>query len=172
MSKEIKTLQDALAYELQGMVYGEKKLNHEFHNCRNYVTSAEVRHVIEEYVDNADNVNLKLERIFNYLMVEPIARKNEVINKLIDETQHLLTYTTSPHLKDILMIGCIRNVNAYKAASYQTSYLMATELEMDTPADLIQQILELELNTGKALSCLSIHEFNKINDPTHHSVTT
>ena len=167
MSKEIKTLQDALAYELQGMVYAEKKLKHEFHSCRNYVTSAEVRNVIEEYVDNADNVNMKLDRIFNYLMVEPVARRNEVINKLIDETQHLLTFTTSPHLKDILMIGCIRNVNAYKTASYQTSYLMATELDMDTPADLIQQILELELNTGRSLSCLSIHEFNKINNPTH-----
>ena len=107
MSKEIKTLQDALAYELQGMVYAEKKLKHEFHSCRNYVTSAEVRNIIEEYVDNADNVNMKLDRIFNYLMVEPVARRNEVINKLIDETQHLLTFTTSPHLKDILMIGCI-----------------------------------------------------------------
>ena len=172
MSKEIKTLQDALAYELQGMMYAENKLKHEFHNCRGDVTSVEVGKLIEEYVDDADNVKLKLERIFNYLMVEPIARKNEVINKLIDETQHLLTYTTSPHLKDILMIGCIRNVNAYKTACYQTSYLMASELEMDTPSELIQQILELELNTGKALNSLSIREFNKLNNPTHHPVTT
>jgi hypothetical protein len=85
---------------------------------------------------------------------------------MIDETQHLLTYATSPHLRDILMIGCIKNINAYKTAIYQMSYLIAVELEMDTPADLIQQILEWELSTCKSLAGLSIREFNNIEDMT------
>jgi len=43
---------------------------------------------------------------------------------------------------------------------------MAVELQMDTPADLIQQILEWELNTCKSLGGLSIREFNNIEDLT------
>lgn len=166
MNKTIKTLQDALSYELSGMLYTEDKIRHEFEACSHHITSSSVKKVIRTYIENSENVKLKLERVFNYLMIEPAPRRNEVINKLIDETQHLLTYAGSPHLKDILMIGCIRNINAYKTAAYQTSYLMAIELEMDTPADMIQQILEWEVNTGKALSSLSIHEFNHMEDLT------
>jgi ferritin-like metal-binding protein YciE len=166
MNKSIKTLQDALSYELQGMLYTEEKVSNEFKACSCHITSPEVMNVIQAYIENAENVKLRLERVFNYLMIEPVYRKNEVINKMIEETQHLLTYATSPHLKDILMIGCIKNINAYKTASYQTSYLMAVELEMDTPADLIQQNLEWEVNTGKSLSGLSIREFNKIEELT------
>lgn len=164
MNKTIGTLQDALAFELQGMLYVEDKVSREFKTSKRHITSPEVKNVIEAYIENAENVKLKLDRVFNYLMIEPEIRKNEVINKMIDETQLLLNYTSSPHLKDILMIGCIENINAYKTASYQTSYLMAVELEMDTPADLIQQVLEWEVNTGKLLYGLSIREFNKIED--------
>jgi ferritin-like metal-binding protein YciE len=166
MNKTIKTLQDALSYELQGMLYAEVKVRDEFKACSHHITSPEVKAIIQTYIDNAGNVKLKLDRVFNYLMMEPLPRKNEVVNKMIDETQHLLTYATSPHLRDILMIGCIKNINAYKTAIYQMSYLIAVELEMDTPADLIQQILEWELSTCKSLAGLSIREFNNIEDLT------
>lgn len=166
MKNTIKTLQDALSYHLQGMLYTENKVSDEFLNCRHHISSDGVKKVIQTYLNNAENVKLKLERVFNYLMVEPVARKNEVIDKMIEETQDLLSYASSPHLKDILMIGCIKNINAYKTASYQTSYLLAAELEMDTPADLIQQVLEWEVSTGKSLSGLSIREFNNIENLT------
>ena len=165
MSRTINTLQDALSYQLQGLLYTENIVNEEFKICNHYITSPDVKTVIKNYLDHTDDVKLKLDRIFNYLMLEPFARKNEVINKMIDETQHLLTYTSSSHLKDIMMIGCIKNVNAYKTASYQTSYLMAAELELDTASDLVQQILEWETATGRLLDTLSIREFNKINKP-------
>jgi ferritin-like metal-binding protein YciE len=166
MNKNIGTLQDALSYELQGILYAEDKVSDEFKDCCREITSPEVKAVIQAYIDNADNAKLMLNRVFNYLMIEPAPRKNQVINKMIDETQYLLRHAASRHLKDILMIDCIKNINAYKTASYQTSYLMAVELEMDTPADLIQQVLEWELNIGKSLSGLAIREFNNIEDLT------
>jgi len=165
MTKAIKTLQDALSHQLLGLLYAENKVGEEFNICNHHITSPEVRTVIKNYIGNAENVTLKLNRIFSYLMLEPVARKNAVINKLIEETQYLLTYTTSPHLKDILMIGCMKNINAYKIACYQTCYLMAVELELDTAGDLLQQILEWEIATEKSLRSIAIVEFNKANEP-------
>lgn len=164
MKKTIVTLQDALSYQLQGLRYTEAKVKSEFSICAYQITSSELRHEIQKYTDNADNKILKLERIFNYLMQEPGSRKNEVIVKLMDETHQMLAYTISPHLKDILMVGCIQSINSYKISSYKTSYLIAVELELDTACDLLQQILEWELETAKALNTLSIKEFNKINN--------
>jgi ferritin-like metal-binding protein YciE len=164
--KTINTLQDALAYQLQGMLYAERKVRDEFETCQRQISSEEVSAEIHRYVGNADSNLQKLDRIFNYLMQEPIARKNDVILKMIEETHQLLGYTFSPHLKDILMVGCIQNINAYKSASYKSAYLFAVELEMDTAADLIQQILEWEMETAKVIASLSIHEFNKVNGST------
>jgi ferritin-like metal-binding protein YciE len=165
MRKTIKTLQDALTYQVQGLLYAEQKIGEAFKTCSHHLGSEDVKDALEDYVDNAGNVTIKLDRIFNYLLIEPIARKNEVILTMIEETQFLLTYTAHQHLKDILMIGCIKNINAYKTVNLQNCYLMAVELELDTVADLLQQILEWELAVGKRLASLSIHEFNKLNGP-------
>jgi ferritin-like metal-binding protein YciE len=220
MTKPIKTLQDALTYQLQGLLQAERKIAEAFTRFSDQISSAEVKELVQGYVTNTDNVACKLDRSFNYLMMEPVVRKNEVVNKMIDETEYLLAYTAPPYLKDIVMIGCLENINAYKASAIQTAYLMmepvvrknevvnkiideteyllaytappylkdivmigcleninaykasaiqtaylmAVELELDTVADLLQQILRWEMVTCKELTDLSIHEFNKLND--------
>lgn len=161
MKKAINTLQDALAFQLRGLFYAETKVMEEFNTCRRYLTSPRVTEEISRYIHSSEDKLLKLERIFNYLMQEPVTRKNEVIDRLLGETHHMLTFASTPHLKDILMIGCVQNINAYKISAYKTAYMFAVELELDTPADLLQQILEWELETGRALSIVAVEEFNK-----------
>lgn len=161
MKTIIHTLQDALAFSLQGLLYTEKKVKEEFRSCSHQISSEALKVEIRNYIDTERSKLLKLDRIFNYLMQEPMPRKNEIINRLIDETHQLLSYANTPHLKDILMISCIMNINAYKISSYRTAYLFSIELELDTASDLLQQILEWELETGKSLGNLAIEEFNK-----------
>jgi ferritin-like metal-binding protein YciE len=163
MKNIIHTLQEALAYQLKGLIYAETKVRDEFEICSHQITSPELKAEIQRYVGNRNYKLQKLDRIFNYLMQEPGLRKNEVIARMIEETHYLVSLTSSGHLRDILMVGCIQNINAYKIASYKTVYLYTLELELDTAADLAQQILEWELETSKTLSALSIHEFNKVN---------
>jgi ferritin-like metal-binding protein YciE len=163
MKKTITTLQEALAFQLKGLVYAETKVRDEFENCSPLITSPELKKEIQGYVGNADDKLQKLERIFNYLMQEPAPRKNAVIAGMIAETHQLLDLTSSGHLRDVVMIGCIQNINTFKISSYKTAYLFCLELELDTAADLAQQLLEWELATSKTLASLSIHEFNKLN---------
>lgn len=95
-------------------------------------------------------------------MAEPVPRKNEVVNMMIKETHDLLQRTHAVHLKDILLVSCIRNINAYKKASYKTAHLFMIELELDA-ADLVEKIWEDELQACQTFAALSIHEFNKVN---------
>lgn len=165
MKRTMNTLQETLADQLQGFLYSESKVKSEFQTCKQKITSPELKTEIQLYVGDADNKLQKLERLFNYLMQERAPRKNEVIVEMIEETHRLLSCTPSAHLRNILLVGCIQNINAYKIASYKTAYLFAVELELDTAEDLLQQILESELATSKTLATLSIHEFNKVNSP-------
>ncbi|HEY0769905.1 MAG TPA: DUF892 family protein [Sphingobacteriaceae bacterium] len=166
MKKTINTVRDALAYQLKGLVDAETRVRDEFQNCLVQLTSPEVKLQIQDYVSAADNKLQKLDRVFSYLMEEPAPRKNEVIAKMIAETHHLLTLASPAPLKDVLMAGCVQNINAFKIASYRSAYLFAVELELDPVADLIQQILNWELSTAKRIASLPIHEFNRLNEST------
>jgi ferritin-like metal-binding protein YciE len=161
MKTKIKSMNDALAFLLQGLYYAETKLKEEFPLCSNKVTSTKIRNEIDNYTQSADSKMLKLERIFNYLMKEPLTRQNPAINDLMEETHDMLASTTSTHLRDILTIGCIQSINAYKIANYRSAYMFAVEMELDTATDLLQQILEWETDAHKALASLSIEEFNR-----------
>jgi len=161
MKKHINTLQDTLAFQLQGLYYAEKKVKGEFDRCLPDISSENLKEEMRRYIASAGNKLLKLERIFNYLMQEPESRKNKVVVKLLDDTREMLSLTDSSHLRDILMVSCLQNINAYKISSLKIAYMFTVELELDTASELLQQLLEWELETGKALSALAIEEFNK-----------
>ncbi len=162
MKKTIHTIQDALAFQIQGLISIEKEIDHAIQSCSEYAGSVKVKTVLREYATCAFDKILKLERIFNYLMEEPVFRKNEIFHKHMDETHLLLSCTATAHLKDIMLITCMQSINAQKISSYKRAYLFAAELEMDTASELLQQILEWELETEKVFSVLAIEEFNKI----------
>jgi ferritin-like metal-binding protein YciE len=166
MKTKITSLNDALAFILQGLYFTETKLKEEFPSFCSGVTSRKLQREIENYTGSADSKMLKLERVFNYLMKEPISRKNAAVNELINETHQLLSATTSTHLRDILAVGCLQNINEYKIASYRSAYMFAVELELDTATDLLQQILEWEIDSSQNLSVLEIEEFNKAQQST------
>lgn len=160
MKTTINSLNDALAFLLQGLYATETKLKEEFPSFCIMITSKNIQKKIEDYVASADNKMLKLERIFNYLLKEPLTRSNPAMNELVNETHQLLESTTSGHLRDIVTIGCLQNINAYKIANYRSAYMFAVEMQLDTATDLLQQILEWEMDTYKVLSALAIEEFN------------
>ena len=160
MKTKIKSLHDALAYLMQGLYYAETRVVQDVGSCCSNITSQSLKREIDKYRSSSQNKLLKLERIFNYLMKEPVTRKNEVIDKLLKETSHMLASNEASHLRDQLAVGCIQNINAYKVTTYRTAYMFAVELDLDPVADLIQQILEWETANKKFLAELEIELFN------------
>ena len=163
MKHKIKTLHDALVYELQGLYDAERKLKEYLNKCSTEKMSKELRTQIQRYTDSTDSKLLNLERVFNYLMQEPIIRKNEVINHFLQETHYLLTHTFSRDIRDILMATCIQSINSYKIRCYKTAYLFAIELELETAADLLEQILEWEIEMKEQLMECTTSQLNKSN---------
>ena len=152
MRNRIHTIEDALAFQLQGLYYSEARIVSEF-KVRTYEFGSEsLNNKIKGYTNSASEKTLKIERIFNYLMKEPLSRKNEVIDAMIHEMHLMLRASTDTGLKNTLVISCFQNINAYKISCYKTAYRLAEELAIDSVCDLLQQILELEYQTTEALS--------------------
>lgn len=160
MNTRIDSLVDALGYLMQGLYYAETRLIHDLDSCCSKVTASSLKREIENYISSSNNKVLKVERTLNYLMKEPLARKNDVIDKLLEATRLMLASSDVAHLRDQLAIACIQNINAYKATTYRTAYLFALELELDTVADIIQQILEWETASKKVLAEMANESLN------------
>lgn len=165
--KNIHSVQDALAFMLEGIYYSEVKLKQEFRGCCRKLSSASLIVEIDQYASNCEHNILKLERIFNYLMQEPVLHKNGVVDQMLDNTHQVLSSVKNSYLRDILTIGCVQTINAFKIASYRSAYMLAVELELDTVADLIQQMLEGEAAKTTAISNVFITEFNKYRKATN-----
>ena len=163
MTKNINTLHDAVLYMLRGLWYTETVLKDELNRYEKELTSPEVRSALRQYIENTNESLQRLERIFNHFMVEPVARKNEVVTAMVHETRDLLHCPDKGHIKDILLIGCTQNINTYKKANYKATCLFILEMEMDATADIVQKIWQSEQQTCQTLATLSIHEFNKAN---------
>ena len=165
MKTKINSPNDTLTFLLQGLYFTETKLKEEIPACCSQITSTRIRNEIDHYTGNADYRLQKLQSVFNYLMKEPLSGPNAVVNSLIRETHQLLASTISSHLKDVLSIGCIQNINAYKISGYRSAYMAAVELDLDTVTDILQQILERETETSRIFAEASIEEFNKAEQP-------
>lgn len=167
MKTRIHTIEDTLAFQIQGLIFAERRIKDELENCDYGISSQNLKQQVQRYASSADEKILKFERIFNYLMQEPESRNNTVITRLLDDTREILTYTDSSHLRDILVVSCLQNLNAYKISSLKIAYMFTLELGLDTVADLLQQILEWELETARALSRTAMEEFNKTQEITN-----
>lgn len=152
MRSRIHTIEDALVFQLQGLYYSEARIVSEFKNHSHELGSDFVVEKLKSYSASAAEKTLKIERIFNYLMKEPLSRKNNVIDAMIHETHLMLKTTSEPELRNTLVISYLQNINAYKLSSYKTAYLLADELGIDTVCDLLQQILESEYQATENLA--------------------
>jgi ferritin-like metal-binding protein YciE len=162
MKTIIQSPQEALASQLQGLYYIESKVSDELTYCLDHITSSKIKNAINKYVSQRESKLLNLEHIFDYLMCDPLPHKNEVVMKMLAETYQMLAYKSSLHLKDMLIVSCIQNINSYKISAYRTAYLFAVEIEVDAVIDHLQQILESELEMEKELAVLAIKEFNEM----------
>lgn len=91
MRRAIDSVQNTLAYQLQGLLDAESRIKKELYVCTEEVTSTELKAEIQQYFEEADDKLQKLDRIFSYLMQQPIRRTNE-LDAATDLVQEILEW--------------------------------------------------------------------------------
>ena len=161
MKRNVTTLQQALVFLLQGLVYTENKLKQDLQPGCLALVSLPIAEEMNNYSNASVNKLLKLHRVFNYLLCEPTPRKNEIVDSILIETNIMIDSAKTSFVRDIVAIGHLQQINAFKMAAYRTAYMLACELELDVAADLLQQILEWENEVNHRLQALAFNEIYK-----------
>ena|GEM_PF-995956 len=159
MKKNITSIHDALVYLLQGMHYTELQLQEGVAALMYQVKSFTLRREIEVYLQHSRDEMLRIDRMFNFLDCSARLREDAVIDQLLREMHAILTSTAEPHLKEVLMIGALRGMNALKLAAYQNAWELAVALQKDQVIKLLQPIIAWEMDMAKVFAMLSAQEF-------------
>lgn len=160
MKTTLNNLNETLAYLLEGMYDAEKKLLKVVPDCLHLVTSRALKSEIKKYVESAADKRIKLKRIFSYLLAGPFGRKNKVIDRMLKEAGNILKFTSSPEVKDAMLIGCLQAINHHKISAYGTAKAFSVELELQAVTDLLTEVLEWEKETDQALTKIALKEVN------------
>lgn len=160
MKVKISNLGEALAFRLDELLDAEKQLKEAIPGCIDKVSSGSLKKELKTYKDNCLSKIQKLERVYNYLLKSPGKSKTKVIDRLIENTKDMLNSPLTGEMKDVLMISCLQTINHYKIAGYKTALTFASELELETAAELIGQVLHWEMETEKNLSSIAVNEVN------------
>jgi Mn-containing catalase len=161
MKNSLTTYQEALMFQLKGLYDAEKKIQSSIPGFSRHAASISLIQEMKKYVDSSSFKLLKLERIFNCLMEDPHGRNNEVIDKMLDEIHSMLMLTPFSQWNDILIAGCLQNINHYKISGYTTAKALASEMQSDTVSDLLYQILLWERQTDLTVTNITNEEINR-----------
>lgn len=160
MKNRICNIQQALSHQLKEMYDGEKKLNKNLSFCTERVVSPLLKEEMIRYVGRTHDVTTKLERIFNYLMDEPYGSVNDVMFELITHTHNVLRCTDHEPIRDVLLITSVQAICQYKLSGYTAALALALELDLEKPAELLQEIIMWERETTNTLAELARHELH------------
>lgn len=153
-------LQDALAIRLDDLLDAEDQLRHAIPRCLSKVASPSLHRELSAYAESCDTKMQKIQRVYNYVMREPKQVRNNVIERLIANTQDTLKSPLSDEMRDVLMISCLQTINHYKLAAYKSVLTFAGQLELTTAADQLQEIIQWESQTEHNLAAIALHEVN------------
>jgi len=156
--RNVNTLSDALAFQLNNMYDAEQKLQQEIGPCCRFPTFLHLQNEMNKYIEQSSNKIIKLERIFNYLMEEPGGISNAIIDKMLEDTQAVLKMADSSSLRDVLLTSSLLAINHYKLCVYSCAQVIALKLEIETVSDLLSEIVHWEKETNKALSKIALEE--------------
>lgn len=160
MKVNVSNLGEALALRLDELLDAESQLKEAIPDCISKVSAVSLKQELNAYLDNCSDKMQKLERVYTYLMKSPSKSKTKIINRLIENTRDMLSSPLTNEMRDVLLISCLQTINHFKIAGYKTALTFASELELETAADLLEQVLHWEMETEKNLSFIAMNEVN------------
>jgi ferritin-like metal-binding protein YciE len=160
MKKSLMNLQDAFVYQLQGLYDAEIKVEKALGNSIANATSTSLKNELKKYSDSTEIKIEKIEDMFDELDLKPSKRDNVIMDKILEDLEHMLKFTSIGQLRDALIISCIQNINHLKISGFGTSHAIADELDRHAISTLLQEILAMEKLTDKALTKIAIEEVN------------
>jgi len=160
-SSEHSQLEKLFHDSLKDIYWAEKHLTQELPKMQKAATSQELKDAIDEHTAQTEEHVNRLERIFEILGKKVQAKKCDGMEGLIKEGQSVINETERGSMtRDAGIIMSAQKVEHYEICTYGTLKSLATTMEMNEVADILNETLEEEKETDANLSSIAENNIN------------
>jgi ferritin-like metal-binding protein YciE len=142
------TLRETFLEELGTIYDAEKQLLKALPKMAQGAVHEDLRHFIEEHLEQTEGQLERLEQVFEIVGEEPKGRSCKAMEGLIKEGEQLI----KQHQGDAALICAAQKVEHYEIASYGSLQSWARLLGEEEAADLLEESLDEERDTDEHLT--------------------
>lgn len=151
----LETLEDLLVEELKDLYSAENQLLKAIPKMAKAANSPDLRKGFEKHLKQTQEHVTRLERVCEEIGVSPKGKKCKAMEGLVEEGAEVIKEDAAPDVKDAALIAAAQRVEHYEMAGYGCVRTYARLLGYKSAAKLLQQTLDEEGDTDKALTKLS-----------------
>jgi ferritin-like metal-binding protein YciE len=151
----LSSLEDLFVEELKDLYSAETQLLKALPKMAKAATSKSLRAGFEKHLKQTEGHVERLEKVCEDLDVSPKGKKCKAMEGLIEEGGEVIEEDAEPEVKDAALIAAAQRVEHYEIAGYGCVRTYATLLGNTKAAKLLQQTLDEEGDTDKALTGLA-----------------
>jgi ferritin-like metal-binding protein YciE len=159
-NKELNSLEDLLAFELDDLYDAEQRLCTAIPKMAEAANSERLKAAFDEHAIQTQRHVSRLEQIFVDMGRSSNRETCEAMKGLINEGKEIFDATGSPEVKDAALIGAAQRVEHYEIAAYGTARTFAQQLGLPDVVRLLQATLDEERQTDERLSELAEQNIN------------
>ncbi len=152
---ELSSLEDLLVEELKDLYSAENQLLKAIPKMAKAATSKSLKSGFEKHLKQTEGHVARLEKVCEAIGVSPKGKKCKAMEGLIEEGSEVIEQDAEPEVKDAALIAAAQRVEHYEIAGYGCVRTYAKLLGNDKAATLLQQTLDEEGDTDKALTKLA-----------------
>jgi ferritin-like metal-binding protein YciE len=152
---ELASLQDLLVDELKDLYSAENQLLKAIPKMAKAATSKDLKAGFERHLKQTHGHVERLEQVCEELDVSPKGKTCKAMEGLVKEGGEVIKEDMEPEVKDAALIAAAQRVEHYEMAGYGCVRTYAKLLGHDKAVRLLQQTLDEEGDTDKALTKLA-----------------
>jgi ferritin-like metal-binding protein YciE len=153
-------MENLFLHEIKDLYNAEKQLTKALPKLAKAAASEELRHLIEEHLEETKQQVDRLERIFALLGKPARGIKCKGMEGLIEEGDELMGEDGDAAVKDAALVGAAQRVEHYEIAGYGCARTYAEMLGMTEAAELLQMSLDEEKTADEKLNQLAMSQLN------------
>jgi ferritin-like metal-binding protein YciE len=156
----MESLADLFEDTLRDIYYAEKHIVKALPKMAKKAGSANLVAAFEKHIDETEGQIERLEKVFQIIGKSPRGKKCDAIEGILSEAEELMKDAETDTVRDAAMVGASQAVEHYEMARYGTLIAWAKKLGHTKAIPLLQQTLDQEKATDKALTQLAETEIN------------
>jgi ferritin-like metal-binding protein YciE len=159
-SKDIKTMDDLFVHTLRDIYYAENQIVKALPEMIDKASDQELRNGFEKHLQETEVQIERLEQVFKLHGVNAAGVNCPAIDGILEEADEVSGEVDDDQVLDAALIAAGQAVEHYEITRYGTLVAWAKQLGRNDCAALLEQNLQEELKTDKALTALAESHVN------------